>query len=146
MGIKNYIFNADVLVFMIMHTNISGHFFLTHQSREARKTLNKTGRMTTAPYRPINIDNLILFMLLFIFPVCNSQCPNPATFDFVPEENYDKDFRSVTPGGRPLGFEFNILYYEADGQPNPCFEIPDTADRRVEIMAEPDGAASSQLW
>ncbi|XP_072027004.1 uncharacterized protein [Amphiura filiformis] len=82
---------------------------------------------------------------LFLITVCHSQCPNPATFEVVPEDEYDRDFRSVTPGGRPVGFEFKILYYEADGQPNPCYEIPNTGDRRVEIMAEPDGGASSQL-
>ena len=88
----------------------------------------------------------IAFHFLIDLSVCKGQCPNPDTFEFIPEENYDRDFASVTPGERPLGFEFTILYYEADGQPNPCYEIPDTNDRRVEIMAEPDGGGSSQLW
>ena len=86
------------------------------------------------------------FHFLLNLSVCNGQCPNPDTFEFIPEDDYDRDFSSVTPGERPLGFEFTILYYEADGQPNPCYEIPDTNDRRVEIMAEPDGGGSSQLW
>ena len=77
---------------------------------------------------------------------CHSQCANPQSFDIIPEEDYDESFTSVTPGGRPVGFEFNVLYYEADGRPNPCFEIPNTNDRRVEIMAEPDGGSSSQIW
>ena len=78
---------------------------------------------------------------------CLARCPaTRRQFEMIPEEDFNRNITSVTPGGRPLGFKFTVLFYEADGKDNPCYTIPDTNEKRVEIMAEPDGGSSSQIW
>ncbi|XP_072027006.1 uncharacterized protein [Amphiura filiformis] len=87
----------------------------------------------------------ISFISIFVLG-CNCECPNTIpVWEAIPEDQYDRNATSVKPGMRPLGFYYTILPYTPDGDPNPCFTVEGTADKRVEIMAETHGLLNSKL-
>ncbi|XP_072039645.1 uncharacterized protein [Amphiura filiformis] len=98
----------------------------------------------------IKLLRLILTLCFISISVlsCNCECPNPIpVWEAIPENQYDRNASSVKPGMRPLGFYYTILPYRPtpDGDPNPCFKVERTADKRVEIMTETYGSPNSKL-
>ncbi len=78
-------------------------------------------------------------------------CPNniPTWDAILPEENYDRNASSVKLGMRPLGFMDVVLPYnpsEAGSEDNPCFKVPGTDGKRVEIMIETVNSLGAQVW